>query len=50
MQYAVRNHMAIMTFNIKDHVPLAIQYYEDGKEHYGVTLVHEGFDKKGVTE
>lgn len=27
-----------MTFNIKHYVPLAIQYYEDGKEHYGVVV------------
>jgi predicted nuclease of predicted toxin-antitoxin system len=41
MRYAARNHMAIVTFNIKDYVPLAIQYYEDGKEHYGVVVSKE---------
>lgn len=41
MQYAARNHMAVVTFNIKDYVPLAIQYFEDGKEHFGVVVSKE---------
>jgi len=41
MKYAVDEHRAVVTFNIKDFVPLAVQYYEDGKEHYGVVLSKE---------
>ena len=38
MQYAVGEHRAVVTFNIKHYIPLTIQYFEDGKEHYGVVV------------
>ena len=41
MEYAARKHMAIVTFNIKHYIPLSIQYFEDGKEHYGVVVSKE---------
>ena len=41
MQYAVGEHRAVVTFNIKDYIPLAIQYFEDGKQHYGVVVSKE---------
>ena len=41
LQFAAREHRAIVTFNVRDFVPLAIQYYEDGKEHYGVVVSKE---------
>jgi len=41
MEYAVDKHRAVMTFNIKDFVPLAVQYYEDGKEHYGIVVSNQ---------
>lgn len=41
LQYAVSKHRAVLTFNIKDYIPLAIQYFEDGKEHYGVVVSDE---------
>jgi predicted nuclease of predicted toxin-antitoxin system len=41
MAYAVGEHRAVVTFNIKDFIPLAIQYYEDGKEHYGIVLSNQ---------
>jgi predicted nuclease of predicted toxin-antitoxin system len=41
MGYAVDEHRAVVTFNVRDFVPLAIQYYEDGKEHYGVVVSKE---------
>jgi predicted nuclease of predicted toxin-antitoxin system len=41
MAYAVDEHRAVVTFNIKDFVPLSVQYYEDGKEHYGVVVSKE---------
>jgi predicted nuclease of predicted toxin-antitoxin system len=41
MEYAVGQHRAVVTFNIKDFIPLAIQYYEDGKEHYGVVVSNQ---------
>ena len=36
--HAVGEHRAVVTFNIKHYVPLAIKYVEDGKEHYGVVV------------
>ena|SRR5688572_4919411 len=53
LQFAAGEHRAIVTFNIKDFVPLAIQYYEDGKEHYGVVISKEiahGELKRRVTQ
>ena len=41
MQYDACNHRAVVSFNIKDYVPLAIQYFQDGKEHYGVVVSKE---------
>jgi len=41
MEYAAGKHRAIVTFNVRDFVPLAIQYVEDGKEHYGVVVSKE---------
>ena len=38
---AVENHQAIVTFNIKDFIPLASQYFKDGKEHYGVVVSYQ---------
>ncbi|MEO8356549.1 MAG: DUF5615 family PIN-like protein [Chloroflexota bacterium] len=41
MAYAADKHRAVVTFNVKDYVPFAIQYVEDGKEHYGVVVSKE---------
>jgi predicted nuclease of predicted toxin-antitoxin system len=41
MEYAVSSHRAVVTFNIKDFIPLAVQYFEDGKEHYGVVVSNQ---------
>ena len=41
MAYAAGEHRAVVTFNVRDYVPLAIQYVEDGKEHYGVVASKE---------
>jgi predicted nuclease of predicted toxin-antitoxin system len=41
MSYAVGENRAVVTFNIRDFVPLAVQYYEDGKEHYGVVVSNQ---------
>jgi hypothetical protein len=38
MKYAVGEHRAVVTFNIKHYIPLSIQYFEDGKEHYGIVV------------
>ena len=38
---AVENHRAVVTFNIKHFVPLARQYSEEGKEHYGIVVSDE---------
>ena len=53
MAYAVEKHRAVVTFNVRDYVPLAIQYVEDGKEHYGVVVSKElshGELKRRVTK
>jgi len=41
LQSAVENHQAVVTFNIKHFVPLARQYSEEGKEHYGIVVSDE---------
>ena len=41
MQFAANEHRAVVTFNIRDYVPLSIKYFEDGKEHYGVVVSKE---------
>lgn len=38
MAYAVGEHRAVVTFNIKHFIPFAVEYFEDGKEHYGVVV------------
>lgn len=38
LRVAVEKHQAIVTFNIKDFIPLAIQYFDEGKEHYGIVV------------
>ena len=40
-QAAVEDHRAVVTFNIKDYIPFSVQYFEDGKEHYGIVLSNE---------
>lgn len=41
MEYAASKRMAIVTFNIKHFIPLTIQYFDDGKDHYGVVISKE---------
>ena len=41
MAYAAGEHRAVVTFNIRDFIPLAVQYYEDGKEHYGIVVSNQ---------
>ena len=41
LRVAVEKHQAVVTFNIKDFVPLARQYSEEGKEHYGIVVSNE---------
>ena len=41
LRSAVENHRAVVTFNIKHFVPLARQYSEEGKEHYGIVVSDE---------
>ena len=41
MEFAVSQHRAVVTFNIKDFIPITIQYYADGKEHYGVVVSNQ---------
>lgn len=52
LQRAVENHQAVVTFNIKDFIPLSIEYFEDGNEHYGIVVsdqVPQGELQKRVT-
>jgi predicted nuclease of predicted toxin-antitoxin system len=41
LRAAVEKHQAVVTFNIKDFVPLAHQYFKEGKEHYGIVVSDE---------
>lgn len=41
MKFAAGEHRAVVTFNIKHYISLSIQYFEDGKEHYGVVVSKE---------
>jgi predicted nuclease of predicted toxin-antitoxin system len=41
LQFAANEHRAVVTFNVRDFVPLSIQYYEDGKDHYEVVVSKE---------
>lgn len=41
LQYAADNNQAVVTFNVRDFVPLGIQYFEDGKEHFGIVVSDE---------
>ncbi len=53
MAYAAGEHRAVVTFNVRDYIPLAVQYYEDGKEHYGVVVskeIYHGELKRRVTK
>jgi predicted nuclease of predicted toxin-antitoxin system len=50
---AVKKHQAVVTFNIKDFIPLAHEYLAEGKEHYGIVVSNEipqGELKKRVTK
>lgn len=52
LEKAVENHQAVVTFNIKDFVPLSVEHFEDGKEHYGIVLsdqISQGELQKRVT-
>ena len=53
MAYAVGEHRAVVTFNIKHYIPLSIQYFEDGKEHYGIVVskaISQGELQRRVTK
>jgi predicted nuclease of predicted toxin-antitoxin system len=41
LRVASEKHRAVVTFNIKDFIPLAIQYFEGGKVHYGVVVSNQ---------
>ena len=41
LRVAVEKHRAVVTFNVKHFIPLASQYFEDGKEHYGIVVSDE---------
>lgn len=41
LQYAADKHQAVVTFNIRDFVPLGIQYFEDSKDHFGIVVSDE---------
>lgn len=53
LEEAVKNSRAVVTFNVKDFIPLALEYAADGKEHYGIVVSNEipqGELKKRVTK
>lgn len=38
LDYAIKGKRAILTFNARHFAPLAEQYYQDGKEHFGIIV------------
>ncbi|HKJ39518.1 MAG TPA: DUF5615 family PIN-like protein [Anaerolineales bacterium] len=53
LEEAAKNHQAVVTFNIKDFIPLAHEYMVEGKEHFGIVVSNEisqGELKKRVTK
>lgn len=38
---AVEKHRAVVTFNIRDFIPLAREYARDGKDYYGIVVSNE---------
>jgi predicted nuclease of predicted toxin-antitoxin system len=36
LRAAAEKHRAVVTFNVKDFVPIAKEYFRDGKDHYGL--------------
>ena len=52
LEEAVKKRQAVVTFNVKDFIPLAHEYLAEGKEHYGIVVSNEipqGELKKRVT-
>ena len=52
LRVASENHRAVVTFNIKDFMPLAVEYYDTGKEHHGIVVsnqIPQGELQKRVT-
>ncbi len=41
LRSAVENHRAVVTFNTKHFIPLAREYFTEGKEHYGIVVSDE---------
>lgn len=53
LKEAIKRHQAVVTFNIKDFIPLAHEYLTEGKEHYGIVVSNEipqGELKRRVTK
>ena len=53
LRVAVEKHRAVVTFNVKHFIPFASQYFEDGKEHYGIVVsdeISQGELQKRVTK
>jgi len=41
LRVAAEKHQAVVTFNTSDFIPLARQYWDEGKEHYGIVVSDE---------
>jgi predicted nuclease of predicted toxin-antitoxin system len=53
LREAARKHRAVVTFNTRDYIPLALQYAAEGKAHYGIVVSNEipqGELKRRVTK
>ena len=53
LREAARKHRAIVTFNARDYLPLALQYGAEGKAHYGIVVsnqISQGELKRRVTK
>lgn len=42
LEAAVRLGRVLVTYNLRDFIPLSQQWYELGKNHLGIILVHSG--------
>lgn len=48
LKIAIKERMAIVTYNLKDYILLAKEYISKGKSHYGIILVSNKSIPQGV--
>lgn len=43
LRVASEKQRAVVTFNVRDFIPLAVQYFDDGRAHYGIVVSDQIF-------